>query len=578
MKNITYTVPKNNSEIFVFPAIDCIPDLVRKNKHKIHTYTFEINGIPFMVLRDKIREELIYKAKHFSERMQSLFRSETNTSDVFAWNSAHKIVSEENTCGMQGVNTHTLNYSSLRNIPIVQTGHEPILYHPGIWIKNHLVQHIVKKINGIGINMVVDNDAYNMGFAYIPDLSGKPPSVQKVHLVEGMHRFAYEEISLGSVDPIQNFGTNVLNLLKRDDSNVIGKKVIADMQLMFKVFINGIVECYRRGCTNMAELLTAARMSLEKEFCITNLEIPVSLISDSEGFLQYFLHIVRAADRFAGIYNRKLGEYRIIHKIRSKANPLPDIKVIENTVELPFWIWKKGEQRERCFVIHDGESMKITNGSDVFVVLSRDKSVEENIVMLKDVVKSGVKIRPRAITATMFSRLFFSEVFVHGIGGAKYDTITDEIIREFFRVEPPAFITISATFFLPFHIDNSADDSLRLLQHEIRDMVHNPENYASEGIRNDSEFKKKLAGKKEILNIIRKCGKEQKRECFYKIKELNDLLLKHLRPDYQEKQEKLTLLEGYRIYAETARFREYPTFIYPMKLLRECFLHVFSGE
>ena len=51
-------------------------------------------------------------------------------------------------------------------------------------------------------------------------------------------------------------------------------------------------------------------------------------------------------------------------------------------------------------------------------------------------MEAGNKIRPRAITTTMFSRLFFSDVFIHGIGGAKYDTITDEIIKRILRYRP----------------------------------------------------------------------------------------------------------------------------------------------
>ena len=56
------------------------------------------------------------------------------------------------------------NYESIKNIPIIQTGHEPILCHPGVWIKNHLIQYLAKKLDGIGVNMIVDNDACNMGF------------------------------------------------------------------------------------------------------------------------------------------------------------------------------------------------------------------------------------------------------------------------------------------------------------------------------------------------------------------------------------------------------------------------------
>ena len=61
----------------------------------------------------------------------------------------------------------------------------------------------------------------------------------------------------------------------------------------------------------------------------------------------------------------------------------------------------------------------------------------------------GIKVRPRALITTMYARLVLSDLFIRGIGGAKYDELTDLIIRRFFGIEPPAYITATATFRLP---------------------------------------------------------------------------------------------------------------------------------
>ncbi len=49
----------------------------------------------------------------------------------------------------------------------------------------------------------------------------------------------------------------------------------------------------------------------------------------------------------------------------------------------------------------------------------------------------------------MFARLVLSDVFIHGIGGAKYDQLTDAIVRRFFGVEPPGYLVATATLKLP---------------------------------------------------------------------------------------------------------------------------------
>jgi len=57
-----------------------------------------------------------------------------------------------------------------------------------------------------------------------------------------------------------------------------------------------------------------------------------------------------------------------------------------------------------------------------------------------------LKIRPKALLLTLFNRLFISDLFIHGLGGAKYDMVTDEIIIEFFKVEPPHFLVPPALY------------------------------------------------------------------------------------------------------------------------------------
>ena len=60
----------------------------------------------------------------------------------------------------------------------------------------------------------------------------------------------------------------------------------------------------------------------------------------------------------------------------------------------------------------------------------------------------GVRLRTRALTTTMFCRFMLGDLFLHGIGGAKYDELGDEIARRFFRIEPPSFLTVSMTLWL----------------------------------------------------------------------------------------------------------------------------------
>jgi len=576
MKNITYEIPKNNKEVFLEPAIEHIPELVLGNRRKIHGYKFEINGIPFQVLRDKTRMDVLRQAVYYTNGIKSLIRKDPTGPCRYERTSMQKDTSLQVAQDKLCINEFTLDHVTIKNIPIIQTGHEPILYHPGIWIKNHLTQYLVKKLGGIGVNMIVDNDACNMGFMYVPILSEKSASVGKVAFVRNKDHVAYEEIVFDDFGIILQFKEEVINLLSKNILREDIKTTIEDMQDMFGQFINRIGEYYQQGCSDMVGLLTAARKSLEEDFGIENLEAPVSWMCDTDGFYHFLLHILYEAERFAKIYNEKLAEYRSIHKIRSKANPLPDLKVLGDSIEIPFWVWVAGGQRAKCYVVNEGENIKITDGAEVLVTLKKGDEVINNITRLKTLMEAGNKIRPRAITTTMFSRLFFSDVFIHGIGGAKYDTITDEIIKEFFGIDPPGFVTISATLYLPLDAYDSDERELYDIQRNIDDMSYNPERYAPQKTRNEPEFMNRVKEKQGLLKMMAVGNADEKRRYFRQIKELNKLMLTQINPELKKKQMEINIARDKLAYNEVVKFREFPVCLYPMKVLRGYLLNIFS--
>ena len=288
MKNIIYRVPKDNKEVFLEPAIEHIPELTLENRRKIQGYKFEINGIPFQILRDKSRMEILRQATCYTNGIKSLLRKDS-LDYVCMFGIAHKKVSRQVTQDKLCINELTLDYETIKNIPIIQTGHEPILYHPGIWIKNHLAHYLVKKLGGISVNMIVDNDGCNMGFMYVPILSEISASVGKVAFAKNKDHVAYEEIVFNDSGIILQFKEEVINLLSKNIFREDVKTTMEDMQDVFGQFINRIGEYYQQGCSDMVGLLTAARRSLEEDFGIENLEMPVSL-DVQHGWILSFLY------------------------------------------------------------------------------------------------------------------------------------------------------------------------------------------------------------------------------------------------------------------------------------------------
>jgi len=543
MKIKSFTIPKKNKEIFIDPAYENIPELIDLNKKSFQSYDCNINGIPFSQFREQVRSDTLKKAGEYSENLLSL-------------------CSNLNIAGTKNFSCVKDFYSPEKNI--IQTGHSPAIVHPGVLIKHSLVNRIAKKVNGIGINMVVDNDAGNDNCLNIPDINDLGSSVEKMEYHPGLRNLAFEEIRYADSTQLPAFKENVLKSLHNPDM----LKTLED-------FMNVVIKLSGETL-QFSDLFTFARHAFATRFGIRNLEVPVSLISETDPFLNFFLHITANVKCFVDIYNSKLREYRKLKKISSKANPLPDLMEKGFVIEMPFWIWEEGKQRKSLYA-------SVSNGSRISI-LCENKMIEhfdfgemnrstdnlKNLERLKALISKGIKIRPKAIANTMYSRMFFSDLFIHGIGGAKYDLITDEIIREFFGVEPPEYATISATLYLPYKPFDVSDEDINKMKHAVKDMGYNPDRYASRGIMEDAGMISLINEKKDLISRGASDSKE-KHLTFDRIKQLNSLMKDKISPLIKKSENEIADLEKKLSYNSIVTNRNYPFCLYPEAMLGELF-------
>ncbi|MEE8597179.1 MAG: hypothetical protein V3T09_05160 [bacterium] len=546
MKIETFVVPTKDKEILIKPAYEDIPGLIDSNIERFKSYKFNIRGIPFPEFRKHARTEILEKAGKYSE---------------WIWSICSRLEIGRKRDSSDFHNPHN---SRTPDKPIIQTGYPPILAHPGILIKDSLVNTIAEKTKGIGINMVVDNDTCHDNWLNIPNINRLEPSTEKIEFIPNLQGLAFEEAGHTDLTQLTTFKKDVLRILSNPD-----------MKDTFTNFIDiGIKLC--KEIQRLSDLFTSARCAYLQKFSINNLEIPVSLICETESFLNFFLHITKDIRNFARIYNAKLEEYRKLKRISSKANPLPDLKEKGHVIELPFWIWKENEPRKQLFasIITDKQ---INLMYENIIVTSLDfcgnGNQSDNLQKLRNLISIGIKIRPKAIVNTMYSRMFFSDLFIHGVGGAKYDLITDEIIRTFFGVEPPGYAIITATLHLPYKPHDVSSEDIRKLKHVIKDMDYNPERYASGKIMEDAEMKSMVNEKKKLITAEMHNG-EEKHRTFSRLKQLNSLMKEKIEPLIEEREKETEEVEKKLIYNSIVTNREYPFCIYPESMLRELFSRV----
>ena len=88
----------------------------------------------------------------------------------------------------------------------------------------------------------------------------------------------------------------------------------------------------------------------------------------------------------------------------------------------PFWIWSTEDpQRRPLFARQAGNEVVISDrhAHTIPLPLTEDGDAAAAAEQLAALSSRGIKLRTRALTTTLFARLVLSDLFLHGIGGAK---------------------------------------------------------------------------------------------------------------------------------------------------------------
>jgi hypothetical protein len=122
-------------------------------------------------------------------------------------------------------------------------------------------------------------------------------------------------------------------------------------------------------------------------------------------------------------------------------------------------------------------------------------------------VDEGVCIRPRALMTTLFLRCFVADLFVHGIGGGAYDELTDAIILAWLGMEPPEYITCSASLHLGLSASGDAQvESMQRAHRELQLMRSVPERFLD---TTQSDQKQLFDEHAQLLTHIPERGKKR---------------------------------------------------------------------
>src|SRR5690348_825634 len=100
--------------------------------------------------------------------------------------------------------------------------------------------------------------------------------------------------------------------------------------------------------------MSQARRGVEQELGLQVHHVPTSLMCQGDAWLQFVWAWIENAPAWAQCYNRQLAAYRARLGIKSPQHPMPDLTCSPRSYELPFWVYRAGEPRQRLLLQVDG--------------------------------------------------------------------------------------------------------------------------------------------------------------------------------------------------------------------------------
>ncbi|KAA5540085.1 hypothetical protein FYK55_22530 [Roseiconus nitratireducens] len=466
---------------------------------------------------------------------------------------------------------YTSAYRNVGPVPtadarIVMAGHQPELFHPGVWFKNFALDHVASATASVAINLVVDSDVSGVNSIRVPSLSAHDGSIgyTTVRYDRGTAGVPYEQSLVQDRQLFDTFDQRVAEAL----AGIVSRPSVVPL---WRHAREAIQRCGFAGCA-----LAQARHGLEAELGLNTLEIPQSVVCRSDAFASFAMHILRDLPRYHRCYNGSADRYRLAHGIRSNAHPVPNLRTEGDWWEAPFWLYGNQSPRRRSVWV------RLSRGGKTMEISDRDKRLRtiENAddpsadAAFASLSSPEFKLRSRALVTTMYARLVLSDLFLHGIGGGKYDQLGDLISAAFWNLQPPEMMVISATALLPqaeSHSPRDIEQALAALKRRRRDLVYQPERFADSGELPDQLIEEK----RSLLASIPARG--HRSQWHHQLTELNRQMSSRLRHIEAELDQQFQQLERRSRAASIWNSREHPFCIYPLAGLQDTFrsmLHV----
>ncbi|HVU89771.1 MAG TPA: hypothetical protein VHD36_20745 [Pirellulales bacterium] len=523
--------PRENGGVLIEPPLGELPQLLAANIARQQAAHYDVQGRPLAALAESGRRELVELARRYTSSYRDVEAVPANG-------------------------------------PMFLAGHQPELFHPGVWYKNFALSKLAGDARATAVNLVIDSDTIKHVSLRVPGGSLDAPIVESIAFDSSADEIPFEEREIEDRGLFASFGERTCEWLQ---------DIVPDplMNSFWPLALK------RAAATrNLGECLAQSRHVLEGQWGLNTLELPQSQVCALPAFHWFTAHLLANLPRLREAYNSAVEAYRRVNRVRSANHPVPNLAADGDLIEAPFWLWSSASpRRRRLFVRRGADSMTLTDRRrvEIELPLTADGDATRAVEVLAGFRERGIKLRSRALVTTLFARLVLSDLFIHGIGGAKYDQLTDELIRSFFGLAPPNYLVISATLHLAAQGNGAGHDDVRRLDQELRDLEYHPERCITD-LHDWTSAPVDIAHWLDLKSrwLATEQTRENARERCHAIRAANEALQAWVEPRRRELTRHRQEAVRQQRTAAVLTSREYGFCLYPAETLRD-FLLAFRG-
>ncbi|MCH8824738.1 MAG: hypothetical protein IH984_14660 [Planctomycetes bacterium] len=314
--------------------------------------------------------------------------------------------------------------------PIIGTGHQTMLWHPGILVKFLLVDAIASANNLATANLVVDQHVGAFGEFEVPILI-KDDSLGVTSIALEKHREDVPMVRRKAFKPLEN------------QKNL--RYALPEVALGVDQIINAVSQ--HSDAANAALQMAGVLTELMQPWAKPMPHITASDLMGTTLARSILVAISNDAMRCIEIYNDAV--------LAVPEAGVSQLEISQDKIELPLWRIDEDDQRKRAYLADLQEWLACEDPQ--------------------------FDLLPRALFMTALVRLGMCDLFVHGTGGAIYDRAMQLWIKNWLALDVAPIAVATATLRLPLGSPLEQRMDVASAQLEARKLWHDPQLQKSNG-------------------------------------------------------------------------------------------------